>query len=307
MNKVNSKQVSTLSNPNLLINGDMSVAQRGTSFPNLASGALHVDRWRTFFQGTSLRVYQANADWSAPNAFNGSRYGIAVDSGVGMISYEHIQRIESIHCTQLKAGTKITVSFDYHHTAGKTLDVDVRIWRPNNYDDWSSQYEQTSAGRKAVQHGERAAYTLTIPSDYFKGGLQVGIDLTDSATEGASVISNVKLEIGENATPFVPDDPATNLTKCQRYYVKGKFSGVATDYSTTLSSANEGAFSLPIEMREIPYVVISTSTLEAHHNALPSYVSLRGSKITVSISWYGGNARPNTARFDVLASADAEL
>ena len=40
---------------NLIINGDMRIAQRGTSFTGLANGAYGLDRWRYHETGAAVR------------------------------------------------------------------------------------------------------------------------------------------------------------------------------------------------------------------------------------------------------------
>lgn len=87
-----------------------------------------------------------------------------------------------------------------------------------------------------------------------------------SATE-ARKISWVKLEIGSNATPFCPPDPAAELAKCQRYFCKSYLPatapGTAAAYfgeiilnATGSSKFGQSYISFPVSMRNIPTVTI---------------------------------------------------
>ena len=49
-----------LSNRNLIINGAMQIAQRGTSFTSVTSSAYHLDRFYLYLQNTSAVFMQSN-------------------------------------------------------------------------------------------------------------------------------------------------------------------------------------------------------------------------------------------------------
>ena len=91
-----------------------------------------------------------------------------------------------------------------------------------------NQFIPVSSNRKRLE------FTLPTPKPNdgtvgFKGVyLQVSLNYGGSTEqEGVAVIPDgrydfmhVKAEFGSVATPFIPDTPATNLAKCQRYYWK---------------------------------------------------------------------------------------
>lgn len=72
----------------------------------------------------------------------------------------------------------------------------------------------------------------------------------------------VKLELGPVATPFIPDDPATNLVKCQRYYQEflNNKSGVGLVFNIAcvISTGGYPCFyrSFTVPMRSIPSITI---------------------------------------------------
>ncbi|MFM2589463.1 hypothetical protein [Vibrio sp. TBV020] len=70
--------------------------------------------------------------------------------------------------------------------------------------------------------------------------------------------SMMKLELGSVATPFVPDDPATNLAKCQRYYIRMDANDYADALYVGLSALNNAGhwtqICFPVTMRTQPDV-----------------------------------------------------
>ena len=57
---------------NLIINGAMKVAQRGTSFTNVANNALLLDRWKFKKDSTDQLVAGITQDSNAPSGFQSS-------------------------------------------------------------------------------------------------------------------------------------------------------------------------------------------------------------------------------------------
>ena len=93
---------------NIVINGAMNVAQRGTSFTSVAGSAYHLDRYRTGMGDTSARftVTQATA------GLNGFGNSLKYDCTTAESSLSNAdarlfvtQRIEGQNLQQLKKGT----------------------------------------------------------------------------------------------------------------------------------------------------------------------------------------------------------
>ena len=61
-----------LSNRNLIINGAMQVAQRGTSFTSQTAGAYYLDRFKIHTFGLGSGVYQVDQSTDAPDGFQNS-------------------------------------------------------------------------------------------------------------------------------------------------------------------------------------------------------------------------------------------
>ena len=90
---------------------------------------------------------------------------------------------------------------------------------------------------------------------------------TFTLTAAGEIIKWAKLELGSVATPFTPPDPATELAKCQRYYIP------ATLHATALTVyANELLFlcPLPVTMRTCPSLT-SDATFKMYKTSGNSY------------------------------------
>jgi len=61
-----------LSNRNLMINGDYTIAQRGTSFTSQTGVAYHLDRWEMYAYNMGTGVYRVDQSTDAPAGFSNS-------------------------------------------------------------------------------------------------------------------------------------------------------------------------------------------------------------------------------------------
>ena len=175
------------SNPNLLINPDFKVNQRGLSE---YSGDYTVDGW--YIQGNKCSV-RPNAD------------GILITATINPDATTHTlwQKIEN----PLPPG-KYTLSLKAADITGVWA---ARIRTVTAAGDYVDSY-YTSAFREGVNK-----VSVDLPEGEYISAVSVGIN--KSTVVGDSVkLAWIKLESGPLATSFVPPDPATELAKCQRYY-----------------------------------------------------------------------------------------
>lgn len=155
------EKVSTLSNPNLLINGGFAVWQRGESFTiprtGYGTGKYTADRWRVW----------ANADSTGGNiTVTKADDGMHIEAdGAGFATY----RFEEAEVKKL-SGKTVTLS--------QSVDGVV-----------------SSAVRSFPTTG---ILNVTLPA--------------------SGTLNWVKLELGEEATPFVPKGYGEELLACMRYY-----------------------------------------------------------------------------------------
>ena len=88
-------------------------------------------------------------------------------------------------------------------------------------------------------------------------------------------VTGVKLEISTVATPFIPDDPATNLEKCQRYYeIKDYYTHPVNIYP--VDSVAYASFNYETK-RANPSIIFQ-------YNVLPYSGSIQYHKGTISIT-----------------------
>jgi len=246
---------SSLGNKNLIINGAMNVAQRGTSSTGLgaSAGYFTADRWDMYFTGTAGRLTQAQiAD--GPSGFANCMKLSCTTADTSIAAGENVilqQHIEGQNCQALCKGTAdakpITVSFWVKGNASATYTCG--LWDNDN----SRQNNQTFAVTTSWNRIE-----LTFPADTtgaldddtanslgFYIYLQAGSTYTGgtftsgtwaSVTNANTVksdqtqffdstsrtffITGVQLEIGEKATEFEHEPFETTLAKCHRYFVK---------------------------------------------------------------------------------------
>jgi hypothetical protein len=257
---------SSLANKNIVINGAMNVAQRGTS--STSEGYKTVDRF--FFQANNednLAFTQAQST-DAPTGFSNS-YKIdctTVESALASDELAYVAyKPEAQDCMITLNGTAdakpLTLSF--YVKSNKTGNYAVALYKPDNTgrvisktytissaDTWEKKEitfaGDTSGGGLNDDSGEGIDiyFTLMAGSDYtstdgtswqnysnaaFSYGHNVNM-FDNTANEW--LLTGVQLEIGEKATEFSHEPFETTLTKCHRYYqvVNDEFSGQTNAY-----------------------------------------------------------------------------
>lgn len=207
-------------NPNLLINPDFRVNQRGQS--EYSSG-YSVDRW--FIEGNKCSV-RPSVD------------GILITSVINPDTNTHVfwQKIEN----PLKPG-KYTFSLNVSEVSGVWS---ARIRTVNASGDYVDSYYTS------VLHNGVNKVSVDLSEGEYISAVSVGINKGTEAGNSLK-LAWVKLEIGGDATAFVPPDPATELVKCQRYFVRfgTRYGWFGTGFT---SSTNRARLSqaLPVPMRD---------------------------------------------------------
>ena len=247
--------VGTLSYKNILINGDMSISQRGTSTASITSAGYYAcDRWK--FQPDSLGTWTMSQDTDVPSG-QGFAKSTKLDcttangSPSAGSSLTLIQSIEGQMLQYLKKGSanaeSLTVSFWVK--SNKTGTYIIEFYDADNARSISRAYTIDSASTWEKK-------TVTIPGDttgafdndnnvslYFQFWLGAGTDFTSGtlqtswgtpttanrvagqvnladSTSNDFWITGVQLEAGTTASDFefLPVD--VNLARCQRYFTK---------------------------------------------------------------------------------------
>ena len=240
---------------NIIINGDMSIAQRGTSFTGLTNGSSNytVDRFKFNESGSMTSVFTFSQDTDVPSG-QGFAKSLKIQNttaGSGHNVIEAIQFIEAQNLQYLKFGTSsaenLTLSFWVKCSETGTGNVSIynidatrqiaKNYTINSANTWEKKTLSIPGDTSGSFNNDNGAglgiyFALAASSGYNGGtpgswgsysdglrGAGMTIDLTNSTSDNI-YITGVQLEAGTSASEFefLPYD--VNLRRCQRYYYK---------------------------------------------------------------------------------------
>ena len=257
---------------NIIINGDMSIAQRGTTATGLGngdSGYPTVDRWKFLESGSPTWEFTQTQSTDVPTG-QGFATSLKMDCTTADASLATSdmcriqQSFEGQNLQYLKFGTSsaqsTTVSFWVK--SNKTGDYNVSLFNNdqsriigntytiNSADTWEKK-TLTFAGDTAGAFDNDNNNSLSLWWGLLGGTDRIGgdssswssidnneifagqtVNLADS-TSNEWYITGIQLEAGTTASDFEFLPYDVNLQRCQRYFVK--FTGIAAD-QTTLGS-----------------------------------------------------------------------
>lgn len=210
----NESAIGQLSNPNLLINGDFQVWQRGTSLDVInGSVAFSADRWlvvNTMGLTGSVRTRKLTA-------ISGGESLVLENLGSGSGSAIISQGLEELDVNKLR-GKRVTLSYFFNT---KMSDIDVVTY---------ARFSETQAiqangvGTNVFLKNDTGSTTWKKVTQTFDvpvnaKGLAIGIYPQFLANRIGDFlqIRDVKLELGEIATPLSPRPYGEELSLCQRY------------------------------------------------------------------------------------------
>jgi hypothetical protein len=279
-----------LSNRNLIINGAMQVAQRGTSASSLSSGDAYstVDRFMRRIATAGTWTQSQSTDVPSGQGFATSLKMdcTAANSSLSATSDLQIQyRFEGRDLQQLAYGAssakQITLSFWVKAT--KTGTNIVRLFQDDGSDQTAKAYTVNASDTweyKTITFSGNTAsaiandntrgliliWHLAAGSNKTSGSLSdtwasyveaneaVGQVNHADSTDNNFYITGVQLEAGDTATPFEHRSYGQELALCQRYYAKsGGVNSHATDYNGALYL---GDVRFKTTMRATPTVTI---------------------------------------------------
>ena len=254
-------------NRNLIINGAMQMAQRGTSFTGITSTiAYRMDRWQIGF-GAAGSNYAITQVTDAPDNFNYSIKWQRTASNAVTNSIWFSQAFESIN-SKVVAGRTCTLSYYAKKGANysaSSSDIQVRIISGTGTDQsatsaitagWTNYAAPLSTTQVITSSWVRYTHTVTFASNVNQ--ISVNLASNSAGTAGADdslYITGVQFEVGETATPFEHRSHADELIRCQRYYQ-------SMDYYYSSGSASQNPFyytplMFPITMRATPAMTAS--------------------------------------------------
>ena len=244
---------------NIVINGGMQVAQRGTSSTGLGAttGYYTLDRFNMYFAGTAGRLTMTQTA-DGPSGFANCLKLDCTTADTSIAAAEQVMlmyRIEGQDLQQLKKGTsdaeKVTLSFYVKGNASATyiaelMDGDNSARHVNASfnvtTDWTRVVITFPADTTGTLDDDNAASIdlhihLHNGSNYTSGTLQTtwgslaqtnrgvgGTSFFDS-TDRTFFITGVQLEVGSVATPFEHRSFGEELELCSRYFWRQYTSG----------------------------------------------------------------------------------
>ena len=283
---------------NLIINGNMQLAQRGTSATSLSSNNYFtVDRWKAI-HGVGLGVWtnQQSTDVPSGQGFSHSFKSICTTADASPAAgdiVQVIQEIEGQNMVSLKKGTSnaesVTLSFWVKSNVTGTYTIEWRDSDNNRHicaaytitssDTWEKKtitfagdtvsafvYDNSTCGNIGFCYGAGSNFTSgTLATSWASrntANLGVGQVNVGAAINNYFQLTGVQLEVGEGASDFefLPYD--VQLQRCQRYYYlhcEGNARAVANGAMYTAAVAYAN-IKFPVNMRTDPSIEVASAT-----------------------------------------------
>ena len=278
-----------LSNRNIIINGAMQVAQRGTSVTGTSCSGYHtVDRWKQISDGGAGTLTLSVAS-DAPAGFSSSEkieYTVGGSKLTSLTSYlfegQDLQRLgfgtSSANPVTLSFWVKSNVTGTYTaelyatsvRQVSKTYSVNTSgVWEYKELTfpaDTNNGFANNNALAMYLFFWRQAGSTFTSGTQNtsaWSAAVNANRINSDIPAFSASAgnyfqITGVQLEVGDTATPFEHRSYGDELARCQRYYYRrtsvgsnGNYYRYVTGFHSSTSSA-EGVLEMPVEMRATP-------------------------------------------------------
>jgi hypothetical protein len=318
-------------NKNLIINGAMQVAQRGTSVAGITAGGYKaLDRFDIDL--SSAGTWTISQDTDVPAGFGSSMKFLCTAADASLGSTDRIafrQKFEGQDLQQLKKGTTAAKTFtvSFYVKSNKTGTYILEFYDLNNSRHINKSYTIISAAtweyktitfdadtNGAFNNDPNASaqlqFWLGAGSAYTSGSLQTSwganvtanravgnVNLADS-TSNEWQITGVQLEVGEQATPFEHRSYGEELMLCGRYYQK---SG-ASQWMYPISTGNNGYRRTPVKF--VPQLR-ATPTLTSTNIGSPTGFGPQHSS-PVGTDFYA-DGMGDTGYLTMTWTADAEI
>ena len=278
LSKVNPNFVSQLGRRNLIINGDMRIAQRGTG-AFTANSSYPVDRWNMISNATDFTTTQDSAvptgkgftnsikiqptATKSPSASTYSRIGYSIEGydGVSLcwgtsgaktatISFWVKSSVTGTYsiCVKNGAANKSVVQ-DYTISVADTWEYKTITIPPETSGTWDSVN-----GRFAYidvwlagQGSQTSTTGSWISSNANMSNNQVNFF---SSTSNTFNITGFQLEVGDTATPFEHRSYGEELAACQRYYeIIGNWASTSQFYAFPIFKSRSMSIGIPVHFR----------------------------------------------------------
>ena len=317
--------LSNRQNRNLVINGAMQVAQRGTSSTGLgaSAGYFTLDRYRATFSSTAGRLTMSQVADVHDGFANAMKLECTTaDTSIGSSEYFILQhKFEGQDLQQLKKGSsdaeEFTVSFYVKGNANATYVVEMYDLDNNRQvgktfsvtTSWTRVVLTFPADTTGALDDDNAASLqlgiwLHAGSNYTSGTLATswvsnvsaqragGITSFFDSTDRTFFLTGLQMEVGSVATDFEHRSFGQELALCQRYFYMAASGADNTDtvaicFNFSANSAR-AVFYFPVTMRTSPDIF----SVEGSNYFR---ILTAGGTNHYPDSIHGGNERPNQA------------
>ena len=278
---------------NLIINGAMQVAQRGTSFTCTNATVITLDRYTVYEGAGGATTYTVTQDSDAPAGFSNSlkivnSTAVSLSSGqYGALRYA-VEGYDNVSTAMGTSSAKeVTLSFWVKSSLTGTFGVTFRAsggssanyvssYTINSANTWEYKtvtYPATSLGTWNSTNGTGSDIIWSLgtgssfsnTAGYWNTGsnkFALTGETKINGTAGATFqITGVQLEVGSIATPFEHRSYGEELALCQRYF-QVYWSGANVAFASGGGWSNGEAYAgvtFPVPMRTAPTFLSSGS------------------------------------------------
>jgi hypothetical protein len=281
---------------NLVINGAMQIAQRGTSGSTSSTGYLSVDRFIVNANGTSVTLAQSS---DAP-ANTGLEYSMSFTRTASGQDFRHAVELPADGKAGRLDGT-LTVSYYAKINTGTANGTFQYRYAASALGGGTTQTVTTSDSLTTTW--QRFTHTFTNADTVAAGDLSFSM-LWSVDTNCTMYITGVQLEVGESATEFEHRPYGIELGLCQRYYQQPIDSGLDF-FAGYFVNGNYGPGVFDtwvVEMRTTPTVVLTLGSLNAVGSVSVNYFDKKRFHLNPT-----ANATSNGFYYVAKLTADAEL
>tara|TARA_B100000989_G_scaffold170286_1_gene127513 strand:- start:35 stop:1135 length:1101 start_codon:yes stop_codon:yes gene_type:complete len=315
----NNQVVPNLGRRNIIINGAMQVAQRGTSNTGLGAsgGYFNLDRFRLGPSGTAGRLTMSQSTVTdLPGFANALKLDCTTaDTSIAAGEIFRVQTtLEGQDLQLLAKGTssakKITVSFYVKGNASATYMVE--LYDNDNNRNNTQQFAVTSswnrisltfAGDTTGAFDNDNALSLYLnfwihAGSTYSGGSYVantwasptnanraaGISSFFDSTNRTLEITGLQMEAGDTATPFEHRSFNEELRLCQRYFWILNDKGATSDSLAAWGRAESNTeiiwwVPFPVEMRAVPTIAVNGSASDVYANSVVNLGTYSGQSL----------------------------
>jgi hypothetical protein len=256
----------SLSERNMIINGAMQVAQRGTS-KTLVNGQINfcTDRWHLYYAGFDNFAGTLTQESDGPDGFANSLKitTTTAESAIASDEYAHLsQLVEAQNLQQLAYGTsaakQLTLSFYVKSSITGTFacgiykqdntaqihNLTYTIDAANTWERKTLTFAANTLSGGAIDNnngiGFYVNWHIAAGSSYKGGGSTsgwsayaqnkwadgLGTDAVMTTTNATFFLTGCQLEVGPQSTSFEHEPVGVTLSKCQRYFMSWNSSGL---------------------------------------------------------------------------------